>query len=194
VIAVKGLQRCDRLPSWRSLSTVIVMTVSSVVLAACGGPTDSGVAHLGSTTTLTSPSSGSTSVPSTSSKLLDFSRCMRHHKVPSYPDPSGSGKIPATTAQQLGVSASQFQIAQSACEHFLPYGSNGPTPAQVQLYRNSLLKYVRCMRVEGITNFPDPDSRGHLDVGPGSPVSVNTPQFQAAFHACQHDLSYYQSP
>jgi hypothetical protein len=133
-------------------------------------------------------------VPSTNSEMLAFSRCMRHHRVPRYPEPSGSGKIPTATAQQLGVSASQSQSAQSVCDHLFPYGSNGPTPAQVQMYRNSLLKYVRCMRIEGITNFPDPDSRGHLDIGPGSPVHVNTPQFQAAFHACQHNLSYDQSP
>jgi hypothetical protein len=57
-----------------------------------------------------------------------------------------------------------------------------------------MLKYAGCMRFHGVPNFPDPDSRGHLDVGSGSDVPVNTPQFQRAFQVCKRSLSYYRSP
>jgi hypothetical protein len=52
-----------------------------------------------------------------------------------------------------------------------------------------MLKYARWMRARGVSNVPDPDSRGHLDVGPGANVDVNSPQFQAAFQACKSNLS-----
>jgi hypothetical protein len=119
---------------------------------------------------------------------------MRSHGVPSFPDPNGSGKPSNATPQQLGVSNSQYQEAESACQHLLPYGSNGPTSAQVEQYRATMLKYARCMRTHGVSDFPDPDSRGRLDIGPGSDVPVNTPQFQSAFQVCKDNLSYYQSP
>jgi hypothetical protein len=118
---------------------------------------------------------------------------MRSHGVVSYPDPSSSGKLPGVTPQQLGVSRSTYQAAESACGHLLPNGGGGPTPAQMQQQRNALLPYARCMRAHGVSNFPDPDSRGHLDIGPGTDVPVNTPQFQRAFQVCKSDLTFYQS-
>jgi hypothetical protein len=118
---------------------------------------------------------------------------MRSHAVSNYPDPSSSGKLPTVTPQQLGVSTSQYQAADNACQHLLPNGSNGPTPAQIQQYRNTMLIYAGCMRAHGVSNFPDPDGRGRLNIGPGTDVPVNTPQFQTAFSTCKHDLSYYGS-
>jgi len=37
--------------------------------------------------------------------------------------------------------------------------------------------------------MPDPDSRGHLDIGPGSGVDVNSPTFEAAYQMCKSDHS-----
>lgn len=166
----------------RTGAAILATAGLALLAAACGGSPSS--ANSGG-----SSNAGGT----TSSQLVAFSQCMRSHGVVNYPDPSNSGKPPNATAQQLGVSSSEYQAAQNACAHLLPNGSGGPTPAQVQQYANSLLPYSRCMRAHGISNFPDPDSRGHLDVGPGTDVPVNTPQFQRAFQACKSKLSYYQS-
>jgi hypothetical protein len=169
-------------------AAAIIGTASLVLLAAaCGGSPSSAGSSTGS-------GGASTAGRTTSSQLLAFARCVRSHGVANYPDPNSSGKLPTATPQQLGVSSAQYQAAQNACQHLLPNGAGGPTPAQVQQQRNSLLPYARCMRTHGVPNFPDPDSRGHLDVGPGTDVPVNTPQFQRAFGACKHTLSYYQSP
>jgi hypothetical protein len=59
----------------------------------------------------------------------------------------------------------------------------------VQQYRNTMLKYARCIRSHGVPNMPDPDSMGRLDIGPGTDVDVNSPQFQTAFQACKSNLS-----
>jgi len=104
------------------------------------------VAQLGSTTTK------SRSNPSAASAQADgavaFSRCMRSHGLAAYPDPGGGGVIPKKTPQQLGVSPSEFQTAQSACIHLVPNGGQ-PTHAQVQQYRSVMLIYARCIRAHG---------------------------------------------
>jgi hypothetical protein len=117
-----------------------------------------------------------------------FSRCMRSHGVPAYPDPTGSGLPPKKTPQQLGVSSSEFQSAQTACQNLLTNGGR-PSQAQVAQYRGTMLIYARCLRAHGVSNMPDPDSRGHLDIGPGTVVDVNSPRFQAAFQVCKRKLS-----
>lgn len=121
---------------------------------------------------------------SANSQWLPYSRCMRANGLADFPDPSSSGKPRFPTAQQLGVSSSRFQTAENACQHLQPGGGSGPSQSQVQQYRNSMLIYARCMRAHGITDFPDPDSRGHINVGPGTDVNTNTRQFQAAYRVC----------
>jgi hypothetical protein len=119
---------------------------------------------------------------------LAFSRCMRSHGVPAYPDPTGSGLPPKKTPQQLGVSSSELQSGQTACQNLLTNGGQ-PSQAQVAQYRATMLIYARCMRAHGVPNMPDPDGRGHLDIGPGTAVDVNSPKFQTAFETCKSDLS-----
>jgi hypothetical protein len=90
---------------------------------------------------------GSTRSPS----ALAFSACMRSHGVHTFPDPDSNGAIPKVTPQQLGVSSSQFQAAQTACEHLLK-----PNDAQVQLTLSGMLDFARCMRSHGVHDWPDP--------------------------------------
>jgi hypothetical protein len=113
---------------------------------------------------------------------------MRLHGVPAYPDPGSGGLLPKKTPQQLGVSLAAFQAAQRACIHLVPNGGR-PTSAQVEEQRSVMLRYARCMRTHGVPNMPDPDSRGHLDIGPGTDVAVDSARFAAAFRICKSELS-----
>jgi len=131
---------------------------------------------------------GGSSAPSPRSGAVAFSRCMRAHGVPSYPDPSSGGQLPKRTPEQLRVSDSEFQAARGACIHLVPNGGQ-PTAAQIQQYRSVMLRYARCIRAHGVPNMPDPDDRGHLDIGPGTAVDVDGPRFQAAYQACKGDLA-----
>ncbi len=144
------------------------------------------MAQLGSTTT--TRSSSSSGAAAQVNGAVAYSRCVRSHGVPTYPDPTTGGLIPKKTPQQLGVSPAVLQAAQRACIHLVPNGGR-PSPAQVQQYRGAMLIYARCMRAHGVSNMPDPDSRGHLDIGPGTDVAVNSPRFQAAFQVCKSKLS-----
>jgi hypothetical protein len=110
------------------------------------------------------------------SPAVSFSRCMRSHGVPDFPDPASGGGVPKVTPQQAGVSNSRFQLAQRACAPLLQ-----PTQAQVPQIMTGLLNFARCMRSHGIPNWPDPttDRRGQpvFDIpgtDPDSPRVSNT--------------------
>jgi len=47
--------------------------------------------------------------------VLPFSRCMRSHGVPRFPNPTASGVIPRVSPHALGVSSSEYRAAQNAC-------------------------------------------------------------------------------
>jgi hypothetical protein len=54
-----------------------------------------------------------------------------------------------------------------------------------------MLESARCMRADGITDFPDPSNNGNLSlhVQPGSDLNPHSPKFQATERACRFDLS-----
>jgi subtilase family serine protease len=53
----------------------------------------------------------------TSAATVTFTRCMRSHGVPDFPDPPAIGaRAPKPSPQQLGVSDSDFAAARSACD------------------------------------------------------------------------------
>ena len=90
---------------------------------------------------------------------------MRSHGVPNFPDPPSTGEIPKGSAQEFGVTSSQYQAAETACRHLFPAtgGSiqlcetTGDCPqAVVQQALTVMRKYARCMRAHGVPNFPDP--------------------------------------
>src|ERR1700739_2465309 len=94
---------------------------------------------------------GSTGGPKTQSGsgALAFSQCMRSNGVAAYPDPDSGGHLVKESLEQLGVSSSRFQSAQSACRHVLPDGGSGPTAAQVQRVKAQALRFSECVRAHG---------------------------------------------
>jgi hypothetical protein len=66
-------------------------------------------------------------------KMLDFSRCMRSHGVPGFPDPKSSGSgIQLSIGKNSGIdpNSSVFKAAQQACQKLIPKppdGNGGPT-------------------------------------------------------------------
>ncbi len=85
--------------------------------------------------------------------MLPFSRCMRSHGVPNFPDANNSSKFPG--ARTLGVSNSLFQAAENKCRPLLPNGGQSAQAASPQLL-DKVLKFARCMRSHGVPNWPDP--------------------------------------
>ena len=138
------------------IAAAIMVTAALALLAAC------------------SPSSTGSSGSASSSSAVSFSRCMRSHGMPGFPDPASSGALPKTSPQRLGVSSAQFDAAQRACQHLLPSTESVQRqtqqcmltgdcpPALVRRILTAELEFARCMRSHGVPNWPDPsiDSEG----------------------------------
>ncbi len=162
---VTGRAASTRQQTLRRRSVLAAGIIAAALgLAACGG----------------SSGGSSNAGGSTNSQLLAFSNCIRSHGVPNFPDPDSSGAIPKMTPQQLGVSTSQFQAAQSACAYLLQ-----PTQAQVQQVMSGMLAFARCMRSHGVPNWPDPTTGSNgqplFDI-PG--IDPNSPQVSTAANEC----------
>jgi hypothetical protein len=153
----------------RAAAAIIATAALALLAAACGGsPSSTGSGG--------SPGAGGSA---NSPSAIAYSLCMRSHGVPKFPDPAGTGQVPKTSAQLLGVSSSQLQAAQTACQHLYPDngGSGGVLSkdslgqceetgdcpqALVQAAMTALRTYARCMRSDGVPAWPDPtlDSEG----------------------------------
>ena len=149
-------------------AAAIIATAVLALLAACGGsPSSAGSSG--------SPSAeGSASSPS----AVAYSRCIRSHGVPNFPDPGSSGQIPKGSAQQFRVSTSQLQAAQTACQDQLPTTGSFQQqaqqcvlagdcpPAVVQRMLTSGRRFAACMRSHRVPNWPDPtiDTGAHQGV------------------------------
>ena len=162
----------------RTVATIIATAGMALLAAACGGSPGSHVAQLGSTTTHNGPSLPAAAVQQNG--VLAFSHCMRSDGVPNYPDPNTSGELPKKSPQQLGVSSSQFQAAQRACQHLLPTAST----AQQRHIAAQALEFSQCVRKHGVPNFPDPAANGRIPDPASSGIDQGSPQFQAANQAC----------
>jgi hypothetical protein len=98
---------------------------------------------------------------SNTQKALAYSRCMRSHGVPTFPDPNSSGEIPKVSQQELN--SPQFQAAERACQRLLPAGTDDQfSPGEAEQLLIGMLRFSRCMRSHGVPNWPDPtiDSEG----------------------------------
>jgi hypothetical protein len=100
---------------------------------------------------------------------------MRSHGVPNYPDPDSSGQLPKPDAHHLGVSSTQLDATQQACQHLLPNTGRAINAGSVQqcmmaedcpqaLVQHALTEersFAQCMRSHGVPNWPDPVTDSH---------------------------------
>ena len=163
-------------------SGLVVTALVTVILftAACSGTSSgNGVAGAGSASPGASSSSGGPSA-------VAFSRCMRAHGIKDFPDPGSNGAINLNGApgSDLDRNDPRFQAADQACKSLLPPGQTGSSGA----LRTANLNYARCMRSNGISDFPDPNADGSLSLkpSPGSDLDPNNPQYKKADNACKH--------
>jgi hypothetical protein len=155
---------------------VITVIVTALPAAACssGGPSSAGAGG--------SPKAGGSA---NSSSGLAYSRCVRAHGVPDFPDPDSSGQLSkeAVVAALRGVSNSRAEAATGDCARLNPAGQENPilTAQEQQDY----LRAAACMRSHGITSFPDPTfPGGHLNLQIPSSIDTTSRQFTQAAQTC----------
>lgn len=170
----------------KTLSSVIAVAVAAGAVCACGGPSGPAVAAGG-----TSPAASAASASSQGVRgaLLSYSRCMRAHGVPNFPDlATGGTQISAQTLQSEGVdtSSAAYQSAAQACRSLLTGASGGAS----RVSAGALVTFAQCVRRHGIRNFPDPVTKnGFISLSlKGTGLTEQSPAFQSALSACLKDL------
>jgi hypothetical protein len=171
-------------PLWpraaRGAAVITVMAAAALLAAGCGGsPSSAGSGG--------SPGAGG----SANSRIpVAYSRCMRSHGIPNFPDPDSNGQISKEAIIQLPVSGSRLQAAQRACQALWPY--QAPTQAQQRQELADDLKFAQCMRSHGLPDFPDPTtSDGEVEFVISvskDGIDLHSPQLLAKAHECQHVL------
>jgi hypothetical protein len=175
----------------RARVVVVIAATAGIALLAAGCSTGSGGSpDAGGSASSASEVGTGSGGSSQATGLLAFSSCMRSHGVPDFPDPDSSGGIPKETGQQLGVSQSQLDTANNACQHLIPPGESlggqriqTITVQQQQYY----LKAAACMRSHGITTFPEPVFQNGQVEFPELEhlVDLSSPQFTQAYETCK---------
>ncbi len=164
-------------PFLRRALAVVAVAAAAPLAVACGGSASSAGGSSG-------PGAGTASAPPAYlAQVLAYSRCMRTHGIPGFPDPDSTGHFNKATLRGLPISAARLRAANNACGHLLPGGPPPLTAAQQQDY----LKAADCMRAHGISVFPDPVFSGGTVKFPAPPGGFNTnsPQFIHARQICQ---------
>lgn len=102
-----------------------------------------------------------------------FSDCMRSHGVSDFPDPQVVNQ-PGQQGLSIHItpaitSSPQYAKAQTACAGIMPAGKlQNVSPAQAAQHLETRkidgLSFARCMRADGVPNFPDPNGQGQLTI------------------------------
>jgi hypothetical protein len=117
--------------------------------------------------------------------MIKYSRCMREHGLSWFPDPGADGTLQVQTP--AGADQNKIKKAEEACKSLLPAGEkkDQASPEEIEQSR----QMARCMRANGVPNFPDPGpgggvslDAGKLGTGPGDPT------FDKAEKACSQYL------
>lgn len=173
-----------------SVFAMPLLAVTLLATACSHSSSGPGVANVGSST----PSGQASSSSSRSAGLLAFSRCMRSHGVPDFPDPEPGQtevKLPPPNGSAYGASGALMDSAVRACHMLLPPGVGGWYPrSEIPLVLRAMRAFADCMRAHGISNWPDPsfDSQGRLGfTGPGADNPPGSPTDHAV-NQCHHLL------
>jgi hypothetical protein len=187
----RSLKELMTMQSRHLLVPVAALTLAalSLVAAGCGGGSESpGVAQVGTNAadadTSTDGSSNGGSDGKDRGDPTAFSRCMRSHGVPSFPDPDSDGGIEMGPNSGIDPDSAKFKAAERKCQELLDI--QPPSAAELAQMQEQALRFSACMRSHGIPNFPDPEfSGGTAKIQIPRGANPNSPQFREAQEACQ---------
>ena len=134
----------------------------------------------------------------TEQPLLDFAQCMRDNGVPTFPDPVAKPDGGFRLERPAGVSPGALDDALAGCKsEARAAGIDSGSAAPDAESQDQLLKLSRCMRANGISEFPDPK--------PGSDVlsglhglfqdfDLGSPRVAQALQRCQSVVNQLLAP
>jgi len=90
-------------------------------------------------------------------KAVKFAACMRGHGVSDFPDPNASGELTIdgiVNGSSVDPSTAAWKEAIGACKDLQPPGFTGHERRAAQ--QDAALEFARCIRENGVKDFPDP--------------------------------------
>lgn len=125
---------------------------------------------------------------------LTYSQCMREKGVPNFPDADAEGRILISPPGSIDPDSAEFREASEACRNLAPagWGEANTRPGDAE----ALLEFTRCMRENGVSDFPDPDPNTGVRnmFGRDSKLDPNDPKVKAALETCEPLLEDSQKP
>ncbi len=127
--------------------TALAPVAMALLVSACGSSAPAG----------TSAGGGGANNAAATQKAVKFAECMRSNGVGDFPDPGASGEFTIdaiANGSSVDTSTPAFTQAISACKDLEPAGFMGSarSPQQAQ----AALEFARCIRANGVPDFPDP--------------------------------------
>lgn len=161
----------------------VAAAVLALALAGCGGDggDGGGIASAGGAASA-APGASPSAAKDDYQAMLDFTECMRGEGV-EMPDPEPGGGV---QLRFQGTDPAKVEAAMTKCRPLMPNGGElrQADPERIEKAR----QYSRCMRDNGVPEFPDPDPQTGgimLRAGPGSGLDPNDPTFAAAQKTCE---------
>ncbi|MFF5249966.1 hypothetical protein ACFY3V_37270 [Streptosporangium sp. NPDC000095] len=110
-------------------------------------------------------------------KGIKFAQCMRENGV-DMPDPEPGKGVAVRIGK--GTSKEAMEKATAACKEFSPMGDAGPGGGTDPQRAESMREFAKCMRENGVEEFPDPEGGGLRVTG----AIGEDPDFQTAQEKC----------
>lgn len=181
-----------RHPSVRVMILWLLTALCIGALAACAQPADAGIPS--ASDSQAAPAGEANSAPAAPTPTaadpqdaaLTYSRCMRENGLPAFPDADAEGRIRIPLGS-IDPDSAEFRAAGDACRHLAPegWGEETAAPGDAEV----MLKFARCMRENGLPDYPDPDPNAGVRIT----LDPNDPKAQAALESCKAILQDLQN-
>ena len=134
----------------RPLAALALVVLIGLISAGCGSTAPSDTPAASSSGTASNSGSGGSKNLTARDKAVKFAECIRAHGVSDFPDPNEKNQF------EYGVSVTPavWTKATTACKDLQPPGtlSSKRTPKQ----QSASLRFAKCVRDNGVKDFPDP--------------------------------------
>ncbi|MFG1920519.1 hypothetical protein [Cryptosporangium sp. NPDC048952] len=155
--------------------TVLALAGGGSAAMASENPPDSGEASIGI----------ASERPFSQADIAKFTKCMRANGIPDFEAPTvtpPSGDEPGHVESRLPKDVDQ-DVVRKATEKCAPGRPAKARPADVK----KLKRYAKCMRENGVENFPTPSADGSLRLSKDE-IDPESDEFKAAEEACEKYL------
>jgi hypothetical protein len=172
----------------------VLVAGAAIGLAACSGSSSPQVASLGKSSGDGSPRTTNAPAGSPTQLLDEWASCMRSHGDPGQIDPTVDADKVIQITLGTGYGGQGLRGESGACGTFLSAAQTalgGGTPPGSSSEATGL-KFARCMRANGVPDYPDPTggTSEAVHATSGSDFNPASPTFQAASTLCANKTGY----